>query len=89
MSPESPKADTQHDFTWHIEYANDWVHEKVRWIHNKEKELCPKPALSPWKVLALCVRQNLTTGAHDNYDCACVPHDMKVRHILQPRQTFM
>merc|ERR1711935_212808 len=37
------------DFTWHIEYANDWVHEK-----------------------------NLTSGAHDNYDCACVPHDMKI-----------
>ena len=22
--------------------------------------------------------QNLTLGQHDNYDCACVPHDMKV-----------
>ena len=30
-SPQGPKADTQNDFTWHIEYANDWVHEKVRW----------------------------------------------------------
>merc|ERR1712168_1088520 len=37
------------DFTWHIEYAGDWDHEK-----------------------------NLTTGEHDNYDCACVPQDMKI-----------
>jgi len=36
-------------FTWHIEYAGNWTHEK-----------------------------NLTTGEHDNYDCACVPHDMKI-----------
>eukprot|EP00090_Calanus_glacialis_P022242 TRINITY_DN34333_c0_g1_i1.p1 TRINITY_DN34333_c0_g1~~TRINITY_DN34333_c0_g1_i1.p1 ORF type:complete len:111 (-),score=23.74 TRINITY_DN34333_c0_g1_i1:71-403(-) len=39
----------QKDFTWHIEYAGDWIHEK-----------------------------NLTLGQHDNYDCACVPHDMKI-----------
>merc|ERR1712080_16096 len=39
----------RYDFTWHIEYANNFVYEK-----------------------------NLTTGEHDNYDCACVPHDMKI-----------
>merc|ERR1711955_134419 len=40
------------DFTWHIEYANGYIHEK-----------------------------NLTYNQHDNYECACVPHDMKIIYL--------
>merc|ERR1712002_49998 len=39
------------DFTWHLDYNGDYIHEK-----------------------------NLTYGEHDNYECACVNHNMKIMY---------
>merc|ERR1712126_490506 len=41
-------------FTWHIEYAGGYIHER-----------------------------NLTSSQHDNYECACVPHDMKIIYQVE------